>query len=51
MGREHYLATDENIIRKHAQMSGFPASRIVPILRKIDPTTAAAPGAQKRNAA
>src|ERR1700704_4892540 len=35
-----YLATSEDIIRKHAQMSGFPASRIVPILRRIDPTTA-----------
>jgi hypothetical protein len=35
-----YLATGEDIIRRHAQMSGFPASRIVPILRKIDPTTA-----------
>ncbi|MEA3025840.1 MAG: hypothetical protein QOF91_1125 [Alphaproteobacteria bacterium] len=35
-----YLATDESIIRQHAQMSGFPASRIVPILRRIDPTTA-----------
>ena len=35
-----YLATGEDIIRKHAQMSGFPASRIIPIRRKIDPTTA-----------
>jgi hypothetical protein len=35
-----YLATDEAVIRQHAQMSGFPASRIVPILRRIDPTTA-----------
>jgi hypothetical protein len=35
-----YLAADESIIRQHAQMSGFPASRIVPILRRIDPTTA-----------
>jgi hypothetical protein len=35
-----YLATDESIIRQHAQMSGFPARRIVPILRRIDPTTA-----------
>ena len=37
-----YLATDEDIIRRHAQLSGFPASRIVPILRRIDPTTATA---------
>jgi hypothetical protein len=35
-----YLATDEAVIRQHAEMSGFPASRIVPILRKADPTTA-----------
>ena len=35
-----YLATGEHIIREHAQLSGFPASRIVPIHRRIDPTTA-----------
>lgn len=35
-----YLATGESIIRQHAQLSGFPASRIVPMLRRIDPTTA-----------
>jgi Protein of unknown function (DUF4242) len=35
-----YLATGEDIIRKHAQMSGFPATRIIPIKRMIDPTTA-----------
>ena len=35
-----YLATGEDIIRRHAELSGFPASRIVPIRRKIDPTTA-----------
>jgi hypothetical protein len=35
-----YLATGEDIIRKHAELSGFPATRIVPIRRKIDPTTA-----------
>jgi hypothetical protein len=35
-----YLATGEDIIRRHAEQSGFPASRIVPIRRKIDPTTA-----------
>ena len=36
----HYLATSEELIRKHAQLSGFPASRIIPIRRRIDPTTA-----------
>jgi hypothetical protein len=35
-----YLATGEDLVRQHAQMSGFPASRIFPIHRKIDPTTA-----------
>ena len=35
-----YLATGEDIIHKHAQMSGFPATKITPIKRKIDPTTA-----------
>jgi hypothetical protein len=35
-----YLATSEDIIRKHAQMSGFPATKIIPIKRVIDPTTA-----------
>jgi hypothetical protein len=35
-----YLATGEDIIRQHAQISGFPATKITPISRKIDPTTA-----------
>jgi Nickel responsive protein SCO4226-like len=34
-----YLANDEAIIRKHAQMSGFPASKITEIRKMIDPTT------------
>jgi hypothetical protein len=37
-----YLATGEEIIRKHAQISGFPATRIIPIHRRVDPTTASA---------
>jgi hypothetical protein len=36
-----YLAKDEDIIRKHAEISGFPASRITEIRKMIDPTTAA----------
>lgn len=36
-----YMATDEAIIRKHAEISGFPASRITEITKMIDPTTAA----------
>jgi hypothetical protein len=35
-----YLAKDEKLIRKHAELSGFPASRITLINKMIDPTTA-----------
>jgi hypothetical protein len=35
-----YLAKDEAIIRRHAEISGFPANRITEIRRMIDPTTA-----------
>jgi hypothetical protein len=35
-----YLAKDEALIRKHAEISGFPANKITPIKRLIDPTTA-----------
>ena len=34
-----YLAKDENIIKKHAEMSGFPASKITEVRKMIDPTT------------
>ncbi len=34
-----YLAKDEAIIKKHAEISGFPATQIVEIKRSIDPTT------------
>jgi hypothetical protein len=36
-----YLAKDEGIIRKHAEISGFPATKITQISKMIDPTTAA----------
>jgi len=36
-----YLAKDEDIIRKHAEISGFPATRITEVRKMIDPTTAA----------
>ena len=36
-----YLAKDEEIIRRHAEISGFPANRITEVKRMIDPTTAA----------
>ena len=35
-----YLAKSEELIRKHAELSGFPASKITPINKMIDPTTA-----------
>lgn len=35
-----YLARDEEVIRQHAEISGFPASKITPVKRTIDPTTA-----------
>jgi hypothetical protein len=35
-----YLAKDETMIRRHADISGFPASKITRVKRMIDPTTA-----------
>jgi hypothetical protein len=37
-----YLAKDEAIIRKHAEISGFPATKITEVRKMIDPTTAGA---------
>ena len=34
-----YLAQDEGVIRKHAEISGFPATKITEIRKMIDPTT------------
>jgi len=34
-----YLAKDEDIIRKHAHISGFPATKITEVRKMIDPTT------------
>jgi hypothetical protein len=34
-----YLAKDEDVIRKHAEISGFPATKITEIRKIIDPTT------------
>ncbi|HVM53037.1 MAG TPA: DUF4242 domain-containing protein [Acidimicrobiales bacterium] len=34
-----YLAEDEDAIREHAKISGFPASVITPVETVIDPTT------------
>ena len=36
-----YLAKDEDIIRRHAEISGFPATKITEVRKMIDPTTAA----------
>lgn len=36
-----YRATDEDVIRKHAELSGFPANRITPVTGMLDPTMAA----------
>ena len=35
-----YLAESEDVIREHAQLSGFPATRITEISGVIDPATA-----------
>ena len=35
-----YLAEDENSVREHARISGFPASRVTEIQGVIDPMTA-----------
>lgn len=34
-----YLAQNEDVIRKHSEISGFPANTITEIRRTIDPTT------------
>ena len=35
-----YYAKNEDMIHKHAELSGFPASKITEIGKTIDPTTA-----------
>lgn len=35
-----YLAKDDAIIRKHVEISGFPATQITEVRKMIDPTTA-----------
>jgi hypothetical protein len=35
-----YLAKDEAVIRRHSEISGFPANKITEVKRTIDPTTA-----------
>lgn len=35
-----YLAKDQDVINKHAEISGFPATKITEVKKMIDPTTA-----------
>jgi hypothetical protein len=35
-----YVAPNEEVVRKHAQLSGLPANRISQVREVIDPTTA-----------
>jgi hypothetical protein len=35
-----YLAQNEELIHKHAKISGFPAHKVTEVKRVIDPTTA-----------
>ena len=37
-----YIAPNEEMVREHAQLGGFPANRISQVRRIIDPTTAEA---------
>lgn len=37
-----YLARDEAVIQRHAEISGFPATIVTEVKRMIDPTTAKA---------
>jgi hypothetical protein len=35
-----YLAESEDLIKKHSEISGFPANKITEVRKMIDPTTA-----------
>jgi hypothetical protein len=37
-----YLAEDEEAIKEHARLSGFPANKITPVITILDPTRIAA---------
>ena len=34
-----YLAANEEILHEHAELSGFPATKVTPVSKIIDPTT------------
>jgi len=36
-----YLAKDEEVVKKHAELSGFPATKVTEVGSVIDPTTGA----------
>ena len=36
-----YLAKNEEVLQKHADLSGFPATKVTEVGKVIDPTTAA----------
>lgn len=38
-----FLARDEELVRRHAALSGFPLTRILEVRAVTDPTTATAP--------
>lgn len=35
-----YYAADEALIHRHAELSGFPATKVTEVRKMIDPTTA-----------
>lgn len=35
-----YYASDESLVRRHAELGGFPANKISRVTTTIDPTTA-----------
>ena len=37
-----YITDDETLIAEHAERSGFPATKVTPVKRMIDPVTAEA---------
>ncbi len=37
-----YYAKDEDVIHRHAELSGFPATKVTEAGKMIDPTTASA---------
>jgi hypothetical protein len=37
-----YIADGEDLVQEHAERSGFPATKVTPVKRMIDPVTAEA---------